>query len=208
MGMLLPFLALAVTGTLLTRPSWFREGKAWTAYAVSPADPSFHMKADALSLWASRDGGKVFTEIPTPGGVQDVKDLAFTPDGKVLYVAQKELGLLRGEEAVLWDQVPLPFDPVTGREFLEGVQASARDRLILRTTGAVWAGELTGEGWKWAALASFGTSDLYRDLHAWHSGWRFGPVGMRIVEVLGWLSILLAFTGVALLLKTRGGRVP
>lgn len=200
--LLLPLVLLSATGALLTRPGLFREGGVLSAYAVSPADPSVRARADAVSLWVSRDGGETFVEVHPPGGVQDVVDLEFSPDGRLLYAAQRELGLLAGEDAAFWAPVPLPFDPVTGREFLERVSAPSPGRLVLRTTDSVWEGVQEGGTWRWSRAASFGRSGLYRTLHAWHSGWRFGAAGMRAVEILGWLSVLLALTGLVLFLRT------
>jgi hypothetical protein len=203
-ALFIPFLILAATGALLTRPDWFRNNHAWHVYAVSPSDPSRHARSDGKSLWTSRDAGSAFTEVFPPGGVQDVVDLAFAPDG-ALYVAQKELGLLRGQEG-LWELLPLPFEPVTERLFLQRISPLSPNRMVLRTSGSVWLGERRGAQWRWKKLESFETSGFYQSLHAWHSGWRFGRAGMRVVEILGWACVLLAVTGLLLFWKTWGQR--
>lgn len=201
----LPLAILAVTGALLTRPDVFPLKEKITAYTVSPKDPRFHVKADGKGLWRSFDGGKTFELWDFPGGVREsAAALTFSPDGSNFFIVFAESGLFEAQELVYWEAVPLPFSPVVDRSLLEDVRAASADHLVLRTRNAVWEGQRHKKEWNWTLREKFAREDLYRVLHAWHTGWVFGPLGMRVVEGFGWLLVLLTLSGVYLFWKTIG----
>lgn len=203
----LPLLILAVTGALLTRPDVFPVREKITAYVVSPKDVRFHVKADGMGLWRSFDGGKTFEPWEFPGGVSEpAAALAFTPEGTRLFVAFAEAGVFEAQELLYWEAVPLPFSPVVDRSLLEDVRAASADHLVLRTCNAVWEGKREKKEWHWTLREKFAREDLYRVLHAWHTGWVFGPLGMRVVEGFGWLLVFLTLSGVYLFWKSIGAR--
>lgn len=207
-------LALLATGVALNHPGSLVPGSGdeRLSIAAHPADPAVLFRGTASRFERSADVGATWEEVPMLFPASEVVDIAFHPrDAKTVGILQRWQGpLLSRDGGVVWEPVPLPFDPQAAGVALIALSIASSGELWLETSAGLLklsplplGGRGKSEGavvkGKWQPVDfDLARKNWLRLVRTFHNGHFFGPWFVKVYDAAAVALLLLIVTGVVL----------